>query len=117
MRRWLRFWLSAPVDLTGYLDPCAVPCGEEPWPLESGPDARRCDVAWLRTLRDQCGAAGVPYFLKQAVHSPITYGTGNIRLTSLEDVTVGPGSKRKPAGVIELPYLDGVQHAAFPRSP
>jgi hypothetical protein len=24
------------------------------------------------------------------------------------------GSKRKPGGVIELPYLDGVQHAAFP---
>jgi hypothetical protein len=29
-------------------------------------------------------------------------------------VTFGTGSKRKPGGVIELPYLDGVQHAAFP---
>lgn len=29
-------------------------------------------------------------------------------------VTAGDGSKRKPGGVIELPYLDGVQHAAFP---
>ncbi|HKP08333.1 MAG TPA: hypothetical protein VJU58_13855 [Microbacterium sp.] len=27
----------------------------------------------------------------------------------------GPGSKRKPGGVIELPYLDGVQHKEFPR--
>ncbi|MBA2720761.1 MAG: hypothetical protein H0U52_16200 [Chloroflexi bacterium] len=26
----------------------------------------------------------------------------------------GEGSKRKAGGVIELPYLDGVQHAAFP---
>lgn len=32
---------------------------------ESGPGARPCDVAWLRSLRDQCAAAGVPYFLKQ----------------------------------------------------
>jgi protein gp37 len=30
------------------------------------------------------------------------------------DLGFGDGSKRKAAGVIELPYLDGVQHAAFP---
>ena len=30
-------------------------------------------------------------------------------------ITIGPGSKRKPGGVIELPYLDGVQHANFPK--
>jgi protein gp37 len=72
---------------------------------ESGPGARPCDVAWLRSLRDQCAAAGVPFFLKQA-----------LRVTDRGDpvVVVGPGSKRKASGVIELPYLDGVQHAAFP---
>lgn len=32
---------------------------------ESGPGARPCDVTWLRSLRDQCAAAGVPYFNKQ----------------------------------------------------
>ncbi len=32
---------------------------------ESGPKARPCDEAWLRSLRDQCRTAGVPYFLKQ----------------------------------------------------
>jgi hypothetical protein len=32
---------------------------------ESGPGARLTDVAWLRSLRDQCNAAGVPFFLKQ----------------------------------------------------
>jgi protein gp37 len=67
---------------------------------ESGPGARCCDVAWLRSLRDQCAAARVPYFLKQA--------------SSAFDVRAGAGSKHKPGGVIELPYLDGVQHAAFP---
>lgn len=32
---------------------------------ESGPGARPCDVAWVRSIRDQCKAAGVPCFVKQ----------------------------------------------------
>jgi len=32
---------------------------------ESGPKARPCDVAWVRSLRDQCRAAGVACFIKQ----------------------------------------------------
>lgn len=32
---------------------------------ESGPDARPCNIAWLRSIRDQCTAAGVPVFVKQ----------------------------------------------------
>lgn len=68
---------------------------------ESGPGARRCDLAWLRSLRDQCAAADVPYFLKQA--------TGLMR----DGLGVGAGSYLK-GRVIELPYLDGQQHAAFP---
>lgn len=32
---------------------------------ESGPGARPADLQWFRELRDQCAAAGVPYFLKQ----------------------------------------------------
>lgn len=32
---------------------------------ESGAGARRCDLAWLRLLRDECADAGVPYFCKQ----------------------------------------------------
>lgn len=37
---------------------------------ESGPGARPCDVAWLRSLRDQCQAAAVPFFLKQLGADP-----------------------------------------------
>jgi protein gp37 len=37
---------------------------------ESGPDARRFDVAWARSLRDQCKAAGVAFFLKQLGSNP-----------------------------------------------
>jgi protein gp37 len=32
---------------------------------ESGPGFRSMDADWARTLRDQCVAAGVPYFFKQ----------------------------------------------------
>jgi len=33
---------------------------------ESGPAARPMQMDWVRNLRDQCVAAGVPFFLKQA---------------------------------------------------
>lgn len=32
---------------------------------ESGPNARPLNVAWVRDVRDQCRAAGVPFFFKQ----------------------------------------------------
>lgn len=32
---------------------------------ESGPGARPCDVAWIRSTVEQCKAAGVPVFVKQ----------------------------------------------------
>jgi len=32
---------------------------------ESGPGARPCHPDWARSLRDQCQAAGVPFFFKQ----------------------------------------------------
>jgi protein gp37 len=54
---------------------------------ESGPGARPCDIEWIRSLRDQCAGAGVPFFWKQHVEN---------------------GRK------ISLPMLDGVTHDAFP---
>lgn len=32
---------------------------------ESGPDARPMSLYWVRSIRDQCRAAGVPFFFKQ----------------------------------------------------
>ena len=95
---------------------------------ESGHGARPCDVAWLRSLRDQCAAAGVAFFLKQAIGTPgvgvvapstapheIIKATSTVDRTRFTDaITAGPGSHRKAGGVIGLPYLDGVQHAAMP---
>jgi protein gp37 len=56
---------------------------------ESGHNARPMSFDWVRTLRDQCIAAGVPFFFKQAA-------TAN-------------GRK------IPLPMLDGRQWREFPR--
>lgn len=77
---------------------------------ESGPGARPCDVAWLRSLRDQCASASVPFFLKQAarLRGSDEYSGDSHR------IEMGRGSKAKAGGVIELPYLDGEQHAEFP---
>ena len=55
---------------------------------ESGHGARPMHEDWVRSLRDQCGAAGVPFFYKQRLDAK--------------------GRK------VSLPLLDGVQHAAFP---
>lgn len=40
---------------------------------ESGPKARPMHPDWARTIRDQCGAAGVPFFFKQhGQYEPVT---------------------------------------------
>lgn len=54
------------------------------------------------------------YFLKQAMpeRGPAVYpGTGAFRP---ELVSIGKGSKVKRDEVVTAPYLDGVQHLAFP---
>lgn len=47
---------------------------------ESGPGARPCDLAWIRSAVSQCKAAGVAVFVKQLgakpEHSPIIHGFG-----------------------------------------
>jgi protein gp37 len=66
--------LLGPVDLSAFLPPRGPAVAGRPdqallsWIIaggESGPGARPCDKSWLTSLRDQCVAAQVPYFLKQ----------------------------------------------------
>lgn len=86
---------------------------------ESGQGSRPCNVEWLRSLRDQCAEAAVKFFLKQAEESA---DLGEERLLDIgddESLSFGDGSrlkKRRTKGnhIVELPYLDGVQHAEFP---
>ena len=110
-------WISAepllgPIDLRAAADRAewltAAPGGVDLviTGSESGPGARECKAEWLRALRDQCAAADVYYFLKQAVADGI-------------DVTEGNGSHRKGPGfggpVIGAPYLDGRRHLELPQ--
>lgn len=73
--------LIGPVSLTRWFGPQSegewlntVECGHSPnrygvnWVIvggESGPNARRCDIAWIRSIVRQCRDAGVPCFVKQ----------------------------------------------------
>lgn len=57
--------------LTGEHNDMGRPCKEVPtiqWVIvggESGPNARPIEPEWIRSLRDQCGLAKVPFFFKQ----------------------------------------------------
>ena len=60
--------LLGPLDLYGWLNAAVGPMPRIGWVIaggESGPSYRPMDIAWARELRDQCVAAGVPFFFKQ----------------------------------------------------
>jgi protein gp37 len=59
--------LLGAIDITSHAIP-AMWTGQLHWVIvggESGPDARPMHPDWARSLRDQCKAAGVPFFFKQ----------------------------------------------------
>lgn len=73
-------WISAepllgPIDITPWLREVTASDPRNPlihakldWAVvggESGPGARPMHPDWVRSLRNQCGAAGVPFFFKQ----------------------------------------------------
>ncbi len=76
-----------PVDFGEWLFPCDGGCGRDPcdapprldWLIvggESGPGARPCDVAWIRSAVAQCKAAGVACFVKQLGARPYSSAIG-----------------------------------------
>jgi len=56
--------MLGPINLTSFVGPWDGPdqiiCGPE-----TGPGARPMNLDWARSLRDQCVAAGVPFFYKR----------------------------------------------------
>jgi protein gp37 len=82
--------LLGPVDLSDWLHPAAIERTPTPngpverrvnaslidWVIgggESGPNARPCNVEWIRSIVRQCKAAGVPVFVKQLGDSPVEH--------------------------------------------
>jgi protein gp37 len=140
--------LLGPIDLIGTFarfqdDPvakrlCAVPLGRQllDWVIvggESGTGARPMHPAWARSLRDQCLAAGMPFFFKQwGEWAPSTpdQAKGNPRsgwrtikahphVARAEELYPEAGAEfiehfgKKAAGRL----LDGVEHNGFPARP
>lgn len=109
------YWINA---LSGKNDDMGRPCPEVPsldWVIaggESGPGARPMHPDWARSLRDQCAAAGVPFFFKQwgnwssARGLPGSRRIDHVFPDGFQMVNVG----KTRAGRL----LDGVTHDGFP---
>lgn len=111
-------------------EPCPACNGtgvERPWldwviaGGESGPSARPMHPDWVRSLRDQCGVAGVPFFFKQwgewapdprQQHTKGDYVSRVPGATpqTCADATWMARVGKKAAGAM----LDGVEHRAMP---
>jgi len=101
--------ILGPVDLSAYLGGLDwVICGGE-----TGPGARPMHPDWVRSLRDQCLAAGVPFFFKTWGEwmpftpseddgwwpvFPIDFPDGNIRAINIDTATRAYRVGRRRAG-------------------
>lgn len=85
---------------------------------ESGHKARPCDIAWLRSARDQCAAAGVPYFNKQvgavAFGGAWPPGSRLREMTAAERSSAGVPSPSNPHYVVELRDRKGGDPSEWP---
>lgn len=81
---------------------------------ESGPKARPTPIDRYRRLRDDCAMYEVDFLFKQAprVGKGITSGPGST--VDINKKVADPATGKIVTGIIEAPYLDGVQHMAFP---
>lgn len=81
---------------------------------ESGPNARPTNPSWVRSLRDQCADADVPFMFKQwGEFAPITTSDGKTESPFGYHVDTALGFRKigkKLAGRL----LDGVEHNGFP---
>ena len=121
--------MLGPVDLAKYLPHCDDPtcegeCGESgrrflDWVIlggESGPGARPMHPDWVRSVRDQCAAAGVPFFFKGWGEWAEDYQHGHaasgVRCVRFPDGTLVERIGKKYTGR----KLDGREHLEFPEA-
>lgn len=84
--------LLGPINMRYYLG--EQECFNIDWVIvggESGPKARTCDIAWIRSLRDQCQRADVPVFVKQIGSRAIVWDQYE---DGLGGITGGGGDRR-----------------------
>ncbi len=89
---------------------------------ESGAKARPCDVAWARSVVEQCREAGVPCFVKQLGARPVPLAP--MRLPSFDAFTGrhhrgwiedGPHAISDPAGADPAEWPEDLRVREFPR--
>ena len=91
---------------------------------ESGPGARPFDLAWARSLRDQCASAGVAYFFKQCGSHPRCDRTDAIQLAAkgrwVADAAGAPYGRAWPydrAGADPMEWSEDLRVQQFPEVP
>lgn len=84
---------------------------------ESGPHARPMHPDWARSIRDQCAAAGVPFFFKQW-GGWVGGGPGRVRWSECQEVIDwGDGCFSARVGKHRADrLLDGVEHDGMPQA-
>jgi len=73
---------------------------------ESGPGARPCDVAWIRSIVEQCKAAGVPCFVKQLGAKPIARDRWDMTEEQFEDLDASEDGWSEADGPVVLRLRD-----------
>lgn len=86
---------------------------------ESGHQRRPAQIDWFRSIRDQCAAAGVPFFLKQAGICGDCQGTGVVTRYGIGQPCPTCHNGMMGTGMVKdvrkgCPALDGVVHNAMP---
>ncbi|MEY2882392.1 MAG: hypothetical protein RL490_116 [Pseudomonadota bacterium] len=90
---------------------------------ESGPNARPAHPDWFRSLRDECAAAGVPFFFKQwgewtaasdTYQATHWFGPKGLRPRGGGDWTVGDEAIARVGKAKAGRTLDGVEHNGLP---
>lgn len=117
--------MLGPIDIRHRLGACVF-TESDPWSTgrgidwvivggESGPNARPLHPDWVRSLRDQCAAAGVPFLFKQwGEWVPMMGHAEGVPVSGPKythaDGTIMGRAGKKSAGRL----LDGLTHSGYP---
>ena len=81
---------------------------------ESGPGARPCDVAWIRSIVEQCEEAIVPVFVKQLGAKPIARDRWDMTEEQFLDLDAAGWTEHDGATALRLRDRKGGDPAEWP---